>query len=196
MSHSAPLCNRNVHTCPGQVCTLLLQSGALWDICLMHYGICEMGLYCLYIWYCVPNILLCSILHNTVGLPISTGESKWTPRERTAHRQFHSPALRCLWGHLCEVATGRGPLKQSRWPESDWTLPLRSVGVAASLGWFRLLFFASNLRNVPSWRFISSDSYGKQGVLNMHHSLPRAWRLCEIVLCYLLSRQCSCCDGS
>ena len=89
-----------------------------------------------------------------------TGESK-----RAARRQLHSPALRCLWGCLCEVATGRGPLKQSRWPESNWTLPLRSVGMAASSGWFRLVFWTPNLRNVPSWRFVSSDSYGKQEVL-------------------------------
>ena len=34
ISHIAPLCNRNVHTC-----TFLLQSGALWDTCLMHCGI-------------------------------------------------------------------------------------------------------------------------------------------------------------
>ena len=39
-SHNAPFCYRNVH-----MCTFLLQSGALWDICLMHCGICEMGLY-------------------------------------------------------------------------------------------------------------------------------------------------------
>ena len=39
MSHNAPFCNRNVH-----VCTFLLQNGALWDIYLMHCGICETGL--------------------------------------------------------------------------------------------------------------------------------------------------------
>ena len=39
ISRNAPLCNRNVHAC-----TFLLQSGALWDICLMHCGICEIGL--------------------------------------------------------------------------------------------------------------------------------------------------------
>ena len=38
ISHNAPLCNRNVH-----VCTFLLQSGALWEICLMHHGICELS---------------------------------------------------------------------------------------------------------------------------------------------------------
>ena len=44
-----------------------------------------------------------------VSLPSSTGES-----ERTARRQFHSPTLSCFRGRLCEVAAGRGPLKQSR----------------------------------------------------------------------------------
>ena len=39
MYHNAPFCSRNVH-----VYTLLLQNGALWDICLMHCGICDMGL--------------------------------------------------------------------------------------------------------------------------------------------------------
>ena len=62
-----------------------------------------------YIWHCVPNILLRSILCKTVGLPSRTGES-----ERTARRQFHSPTLGCFRGRLCEVAAGRGPLKQSR----------------------------------------------------------------------------------
>ena len=37
--HNAPLGNRNVH-----VCIFLLQSGALWDICQIHCGICEMSL--------------------------------------------------------------------------------------------------------------------------------------------------------
>ena len=36
MSHNPPFCNKNV-------LTLLLQSGALWDIWLIHNGICEMG---------------------------------------------------------------------------------------------------------------------------------------------------------
>ena len=31
-------CNRNLY-----VCTFLIQSGALWDICLIYCGICEMG---------------------------------------------------------------------------------------------------------------------------------------------------------
>ena len=39
ISHNAPFCNRNVH-----VCAFLLQNGALWDICLVHCGINEMGL--------------------------------------------------------------------------------------------------------------------------------------------------------
>ena len=34
ITHNAPFCNRNV-------CTFLLQNGALWDIFLMHCGICE-----------------------------------------------------------------------------------------------------------------------------------------------------------
>ena len=120
-----------------------------------------------YIWHCVPNILLWSILCKTVGLPSSTGES-----ERTARRQFHSPTLRCFRGRLCEVAAGRGPLKQSRWPESNWTLPLRSVGVAPSLGRFWLVFTALKLRYVLRRHIILSDSYGKQEVLNCFTVYP------------------------
>ena len=37
MSHNAPFGNRNA-------CTSLLRNCALWDICLMHSGICDMGL--------------------------------------------------------------------------------------------------------------------------------------------------------
>ena len=36
---TSPLCNGNVHTCAH-----FLESGALWDNCLVHFGICEMGL--------------------------------------------------------------------------------------------------------------------------------------------------------
>ena len=39
ISHKIPFYKRNVH-----VCTFLSQNGTLWDICLMHRGICEMGL--------------------------------------------------------------------------------------------------------------------------------------------------------
>ena len=117
--------------------------------------------HCFYIWHCVPNILLWSILCKTVGLPSSTGES-----ERTARRQLHSPTLRCFRGHLCEVAAGRGPLKQSRWAESNWTLPLRSVGAAPSLGRFWLVFAALKLRYVLRRHIILSDSDGNQAVLD------------------------------
>ena len=41
ISHNAPFYNRNVHTC-AHFC---YKNGALWDICLMHCGICEMGLF-------------------------------------------------------------------------------------------------------------------------------------------------------
>ena len=124
-------------------------------------------IHCFYIWHCVPNILLWSILCKTVGLPSSTGES-----ERTARRQFHSPTLRCFRGRLCEVAAGRGPLKQSRWPESNWTLPLRSVGVAPSLGRFWLVFTAFKLRYVLKRHIILSDPDGNQGVLDCFTVYP------------------------
>ena len=120
-----------------------------------------------YIWHCVPNILLWSILCKTVGLPSSTGES-----ERTARRQFHNPTLRCFRGRLCEVAAGRRPLKQSRWPESNWTLPLRSVGVAPLLGRFWLFFTALKLRYVLRRHIILSDSDGNQGVLDCFTVYP------------------------
>ena len=42
-SHNAPLCNRNIYI---HTCTFLLRNGALWDICLMHCGICEIPLVC------------------------------------------------------------------------------------------------------------------------------------------------------
>ena len=40
ISHNAPFCNRNVHTC-----TFLLQIGALWDVGLVHCGICPKSLF-------------------------------------------------------------------------------------------------------------------------------------------------------
>ena len=42
VSHNALFCNRNV-------CTFLLQNGALWDICFIRCGICDIGLFtCLF----------------------------------------------------------------------------------------------------------------------------------------------------
>ena len=39
-SHKAPFCNRNVH----MHTPFCYKNGALWDICVIHSGICEMGL--------------------------------------------------------------------------------------------------------------------------------------------------------
>ena len=141
------------YQCRARDVTTLIQCAARQDLPEVMEGF--------YIWHCVPNILLWSILCKTVGLPSSTGES-----ERTARRQLHSPTLRCFRGHLCEVAAGRGPLKQSRWAESNWTLPLRSVGVAPSLGRFWLVFAALKLRYVLRRHIILSDSDGNQAVLD------------------------------
>ena len=43
-SHNAPVPYPTIHHFVAEMCTFLLQKGALWDICLMHCGICEMGL--------------------------------------------------------------------------------------------------------------------------------------------------------
>ena len=169
----------------GERCAALTQSAIVWTppfwlfvtalgrncypsmTTLLNFAKAQVFFICFYIWHCVPNILLWSILCKTVGLPSSTGES-----ERTARRQFHSPTLRCFRGRLCEVAAGRGPLKQSRWPESNWTLPLRSVGVAPSWGRFWLVFTALKLRYVLRRHIILSDSDGNQGVLDCFTVYP------------------------
>ena len=148
-------------------CFHLMTSSCCTNFDLIWWGQEWMESLHFYIWHCVPNILLWSILCKTVGLPSSTGES-----ERTARRQFHSPTLRCFRGRLCEIAAGRGPLKQSRWPESNWTLPLRSVGVAPSLGRFWLVFTALKLRYVLRRHIILSDSDGNQGVLKCFTVYP------------------------
>ena len=44
-SHNAPGPYPTVHHFATEMCTFLLQNGALWDICPMHCGICEMGLW-------------------------------------------------------------------------------------------------------------------------------------------------------
>ena len=41
VSHNAPFWNRNWSMCAH----FFLQNGALWDICLMHCGVCEMVLF-------------------------------------------------------------------------------------------------------------------------------------------------------
>ena len=41
-SHKAPY--PTIHHFVTEMCTILLQNGALWDICMMHCGIWEMGL--------------------------------------------------------------------------------------------------------------------------------------------------------
>ena len=47
---NAEFCYRNVH-----VSTFLLQNAALWDVCLMHCGICEMGLYHTMRYHFIPH---------------------------------------------------------------------------------------------------------------------------------------------
>ena len=43
-SHIAPVPYLTMHHFVTEMCTFLLWSDALWDICLMHFGICEVGL--------------------------------------------------------------------------------------------------------------------------------------------------------
>ena len=43
-SHIAPVPYLIMHHFVTEMCTFLLQNGALWDVCLMHCGICEIGL--------------------------------------------------------------------------------------------------------------------------------------------------------
>ena len=63
---NAPFCNRNVHT--------LLQNGALWDICLMHCGVFEMGLYN---WYLVSTVDTDGLVLQQQG--ISRNSADYTP---------------------------------------------------------------------------------------------------------------------
>ena len=43
-SHNGPVSYPTLHHFVTEMCTFLLQNDALWDICLMHCGVCEMGL--------------------------------------------------------------------------------------------------------------------------------------------------------
>ena len=46
-SYIAPICYPPMHHFVTEMCThvhISVKNGALWDICPMHYGICEMGL--------------------------------------------------------------------------------------------------------------------------------------------------------
>ena len=55
-SHNAPVPYPTMHHFVTEMCTFLLQNGALWDIYPMHYGICEMSLLHWSMdsdWYCV-----------------------------------------------------------------------------------------------------------------------------------------------
>ena len=55
-SHNASSCDRNVHTRAH-----LLQNGALWDICLMHCGMFEMGqLLCMIVYQICVSMLIYS----------------------------------------------------------------------------------------------------------------------------------------
>ena len=94
-------------------------------------GLCSWN--CFYIWHCVPNILLCSVLRNTVGLPHSTREPNWTD-----HRLFNSPDLCRFWVSALWTAARHGPLKLLTWTGSNWILPSQTVGMAASLRSFHV----------------------------------------------------------
>ena len=43
-SHDAPVPYYTMHHFVTEMCTFLVQNGALWDVCLMHCGICDLGL--------------------------------------------------------------------------------------------------------------------------------------------------------
>ena len=45
LSHNAPFCNRHLHIS-------LKKNGATWNICLVHCGRCEMGLYMIFSQHC------------------------------------------------------------------------------------------------------------------------------------------------
>ena len=59
-SHNAPVPQATMHN-SAHVCTFLLQNGALWDICLMYCGICEMCLLpsCM---HCQVKLMMMSII--------------------------------------------------------------------------------------------------------------------------------------
>ena len=65
-SHNAPVAYPTMHHFVTEMCTFLLQNCALWDFCLMYYGICELVLFydlCLSI---MGNYMKCKCTHSYV----------------------------------------------------------------------------------------------------------------------------------
>ena len=82
ISHNAPFCNRIVHTC------------ALWNICLMHCGICEMGLLLvLQSWYPViidvGRSVTCWFLCNWRVDLLTATRSMWAQID-TSHKSHYT----------------------------------------------------------------------------------------------------------
>ena len=54
--HNTPVLYPAMHHFATEMCTFLEQNGVLWDICLMHCGICKM------------DLLLCSMTYHDIGM--------------------------------------------------------------------------------------------------------------------------------
>ena len=111
ISHNAPFCNRNVH-----VCTFLLQNGALWDISVMHCGICEMGL---------------------ISQKIERNTRAWIVHSRNMH-QIH--ALLCFvvnWNRNVKLITFSSWFS---WLAALKVLNMKTSGTASSENFARMTF--------------------------------------------------------
>ena len=61
-SHNALVLYPTIHYFVTEMCTFLLQSGALWDICLMHCGICLMNQL---LWWKSSTVTLCGTVSSS-----------------------------------------------------------------------------------------------------------------------------------
>ena len=124
--HNAPFCNRNVH-----MCTFLLQNGALWDICLLHCGICKM---------CLLTVCLCLMaLQPNLGWVGLWGFLWWTPSAKRKDHHGVSSGWSSVW-HCSNTGLSSSQYEQISiilgvWPFCLTPFFFRSITFWRAYGW-------------------------------------------------------------
>ena len=154
MSHNAPLCSRNVYT-------FLLESGALWDICLMHWWICEtplLGYHQAHHWW-LQNYyteVIMSLMASHITSLTTVYSIFYSDADQRKHQS--SASLAFVWG------IHRGPVNSPhKWPVTRKMLPFDDVIMYTSFlhhytvyRWLSVTLMAGPDDVIPSdWRYVT-----------------------------------------
>ena len=98
-----------------EMCTFLLQNYALWHICQMHCGICEMGLLDMFVSIAVPADILSTInqvrYDFSFGYHISADQMKWF---KMSGESQHDNVTHWCWDKMVDI------LQMTFWNAFSW----------------------------------------------------------------------------